>query len=53
MYCYIFEYSSGTINKIELSDDDKELEGEEVLIKYGFNPDNCAWMFSNILYIIM
>lgn len=45
-YLYIFDYTTVSITEIELSDEDKELEAEDILSKYNFDSDNCAWMFS-------
>lgn len=46
-YCYILDYSDGLIYSIELTEDDKTLESEDLLYKYGFNDSNCSWMFSD------
>lgn len=47
-YLYILDYSDSTINKIILKEEDKNLETEDILNRYGFNIDKCYFMFSNI-----
>lgn len=44
-YCYILDYATGMIYQIELTDKDKKLESEQLLESYGFNIDECSWMF--------
>lgn len=45
-YAYVMDYSIGEIFEIELTKEDKNLETEEILDKYGFNLDECYLMFS-------
>ena len=47
-YLYILDYSDSTISKIILKEEDKNLETEDILNRYGFNIDECYFMFSNI-----
>lgn len=47
-YLYILDYSDSTISKIILKEEDKNLETEDIFNKYGFNIDNCYFMFSSI-----
>ena len=50
-YCYVLEYTSGTIHCIHLYAGDKkpeDFETQEDLLKYwGFDPDDCNWMFAD------
>lgn len=43
-YLYVLDYSDNTISEIKIAPDE---DAEVVLTNYGFNPDNCSWMFSN------
>ena len=46
-YCYILDYSDSTICKIELTEEEKELETEDLLKRHGLDIDQCAFMFSS------
>lgn len=43
-YLYVLEYSSANILEIEVSEEYSELDCEEILIKHGYKPSDCAWM---------
>lgn len=45
-YCYILDYSDCTICVIEITEEDYNLEYEELFKKYGCNPDTCAYMYT-------
>lgn len=51
-YLYILDYSNCTLNCLHLDNAEKKEENfdnVEDLIRYlGFNPDECAWMFSSV-----
>lgn len=47
-YCYILDYSDATICEIELTDEDKDLESEDLLNKYGCKSDTCSFMFTAV-----
>lgn len=50
-YCYIFNHAGGTIVRLMLQEATKTPKdfgsAEELLDYWGFNPDECSWMFSN------
>lgn len=50
-YCYILDFGSGMLYCLHLECSDKkpeDFEDNEDLIRYwGFNPDQCHWMFSD------
>lgn len=50
-YCYILDFSSSMICCLHLECGDKkpeDFEDDEDLLHYwGFNSDECNWMFSN------
>lgn len=45
-FMYILDYSNCAIWEIELTEDDQNLETEELLDKYDVKMDNCSWLFS-------
>lgn len=45
-YCYILDYSDSTVCVIEITEEDFNLESEELLEKYGCNIDTCEYMYS-------
>ena len=50
-YCYVFNFAAEMLCRLELQAAEKKLKDfkyAEDLIKYwGFNPDECSWMFSD------
>lgn len=46
-YIYIFDFSTGDIYERELTEEEQETEGEEILIKHGFRPSDCGYMITN------
>lgn len=50
-YCYIMDFAAEMICRLELQAAEKkpeDFEDDEDLIRYwGFNTDQCHWMFSN------
>lgn len=51
-YLYVLDYSDCTLNCLYLDNAEKkeeDFDNVEDLIRYwGFNPDECAWMFSSV-----
>lgn len=45
-YLYIMDFSDGTINEVKLQPEDKDIDSEELLDKYGFKTSQCNWMFT-------
>lgn len=50
-YCYILDFSSAGIFRLNLMNADKHYEdfenNEELLRYWGFNPNNCQWMITD------
>lgn len=50
-YLYILDYSNCTLNCIHLDNAEKKEEDfddcEDLIDYWGFNPDECSWMFTN------
>lgn len=50
-YCYVLDFSSTGIFRLNLINADKKPEDfandEDLLQYWGFNPDSCQWMFTN------
>lgn len=46
-YVYILNFRDNTICEIGITEDDVNLDSEELLSKYGFDIDNCNFMYSN------
>lgn len=50
-YCYVLDFSSAGIFRLNLMNADKHCEdfenNEELLRYWGFNPNNCQWMFAD------
>lgn len=51
-YCYIMDYSDGTICEIKITPEDNDKNGEtdvdKLFAKHGLKPSNCSWMFTTI-----
>lgn len=45
-YLYVMDFSDSTFSEIELKDENEEVDTEELLKKYGFNEDECYFMFT-------
>lgn len=45
-YLYVMDFSDASINEIEITKEDKNLETLDLLDKYGFNEDECSFMFT-------
>ena len=45
-YCYIMDFSDASLSEIEITEEDKDLESSDLLDKYGFNDDECFFMFT-------
>lgn len=45
-YLYIMDFSDASISEIEITKEDKDLETCDLLDKYGFNDDECFFMFT-------
>lgn len=45
-YLYIMDFSDASISEIEITKKDKDLETCDLLDKYGFNNDECFFMFT-------
>lgn len=45
-YCYIMDFSDASLSEIEITEEDKDLESSDLLNKYGFNDDECFFMFT-------
>lgn len=45
-YCYIMDFSDASLSEIKLTEEDKDLESRDLLDKYGFNDDECFFMFT-------
>lgn len=45
-YLYVMDFSDASINEIEITKEDKNLETLDLLDKYGFNDDECFFMFT-------
>lgn len=45
-YLYIMDFSDASISEIEITKEDKNLETCNLLDKYGFNDDECFFMFT-------
>lgn len=39
-------FSDTSISEIEITEEDKDLESYDLLDKYGFNDDECFFMFT-------
>lgn len=50
-YCYIFDFAAENICRLDLQAAEKKPEdfkdNEDIIRYWGFNPDQCHWMFSN------
>lgn len=49
-YCYVMDYSDGTICEIKIAPEDNDENGEidvdSLFAKYGLKPSTCSWMFT-------
>lgn len=45
-YLYVMNFSDTSISEIEITEEDKDLESYDLLDKYGFNDDECFFMFT-------
>lgn len=45
-YMYVMDFSDATISEVILEDGDDELEGCELLDKYGFKDSTCNFMIT-------
>ena len=49
-YCYVLDYSDGTICEIKIEPEDNDENGEidvdKLFDKHGLKPSNCSWMFT-------
>lgn len=49
-YCYVLDYSDGTICEIKIEPEDNDENGEidvdKLFAKYGLKQDTCSWMFT-------
>lgn len=45
-YLYVIDYSDASISEIEITEENKDLEIDDLLKKYGFNDDECYFMFT-------
>lgn len=49
-YCYIMDYSDGTICEIKITPEDNDENGDidvdNLFAKYGLKTSNCNWMFT-------
>lgn len=45
-YLYVMDFSDASISEIEITKKDKDLETCDLLDKYGFNDDECFFMFT-------
>lgn len=45
-YLYVMDFSDASISEIEITKEDKDLESCDLLDKYGFNDDECFFMFT-------
>jgi hypothetical protein len=46
-YVYILDFTYGRIVELRIKKEDVDLDSEALLTKYGFNIDNCNFMYSN------
>lgn len=46
-YVYILDFSNNTICEIGITGDDVNLDSETLFNKYGFDINNCNFMYSN------
>lgn len=49
-YCYVLDYSDGTICEIKIKPEDNDENGDidvdAVFAKHGLKASNCSWMFT-------
>lgn len=45
-YCYVMDFSDCSLSEIEITEEDEDLESSDLLNKYGFNEDECFFMFT-------
>lgn len=48
-FCYILDYSDCSIHCLHLNNAEKKVDDfetmDELISYWGFNPDECSWMF--------
>lgn len=49
-YCYVLDYSDGTICEIKIEPEDNDENGDldldKLFDKHGLKTSNCSWMFT-------
>ena len=45
-YLYVMNLSDASISEVEITEEDKDLESCDLLDKYGFNDDECFFIFT-------
>lgn len=49
-YCYVLDYSDGTICEIQIGPEDNNENGnidvDKLFAKHGLKHENCSWMFT-------
>lgn len=49
-YCYVMDYSDGTICEIKIvpedNDENGDIDVDKLFAKHGLNSDTCEWMFT-------
>lgn len=45
-YLYVMDFSDASLSEIEITEENKDLESSDLLNKYGFNDDECFFMFT-------
>nr|DAH00202.1 MAG TPA: hypothetical protein [Crassvirales sp.] len=49
-YCYVMDYSDGTICEIKIvpedNDENGEIDVDNLFAKYGLKTSNCSWMLT-------
>lgn len=43
-YIYVLDYSDATICKIELTEEEKHMDAQDVIEKHGCDTSTCSWM---------
>lgn len=45
-YLYVMDYSDGSISRIDLDEEESEMETIDILDKYGFDENTCSFMIT-------
>lgn len=45
-YLYVFDFSYPALYEIELTEEDENLNSDEILEKHGIKEDNCRFMYT-------